>query len=222
LAAPPAGPAAPRERGGALLRSLTPLLADWLPRQRWFAGQGRPLGGLTLVSATELLPCPEPDGTAPRTGCIRPAHAGLLHLLVRTHRPGSADETVDCYQLLLGVRTVLPPDLAPARIGVPAAGPLGGRTVYEALHDPRLSGVLLERLRTPGRLGPLRFSHGPAAAVPPSGLPGRMLDADQSNSSVVYGSSYILKVFRRVGHGVNPDLELPLALARNGCARVPA
>lgn len=39
---------------------------------------------------------------------------------------------------------------------------------------------------------------------------------------MIYGDSYILKVFRRVGPGVNPDLELPRALAAAGCARVPA
>lgn len=230
-----AGARAPRERGTALLGSLTPLLADWLPRQRWFAGKGRPLGELSLVSATELLPVPEAAGTAAADAAAAGTAApGLLHLLVRTRQPGgrhttaaddgSAGEAVDCYQLLLGVRTVLPPELAHARIGSPAAGPLRGRTVYEGLHDPRLTGLLLERLRTPGRIGPLRFTPGPAGAGPavPSGLPARLLDAEQSNSSVVYGSAYILKVFRRVGHGVNPDLELPLALARHGCARVPA
>ncbi|MCF6525187.1 phosphotransferase [Streptomyces sp. JJ36] len=196
--------ATPRSGDHTLLDSLAPLLSAWLPGQRWFAGQGGSVGRLTLVSATELLPRPAPGASAP----------GLLHLLVRT---GQAD----CYQLLLGVREVLPPELAPARIGRPADGPLRGLTLYEALHDPRLTGVLLERLRTPGRLGPLRFTRAPGGAVP-SGPTGRLLDAEQSNSSVVYGSVCILKVFRRVGPGTNPDLELPLALARAGCAHVPA
>lgn len=208
----PADPAAPRAHGTALLRSLAPALAEWLPRQRWFAGKGRPLGDLTLVAATEMLPVPRDDDAG---------SPGLLHLLVRARRPAGPD-AVDCYQLLLGVRAVLPPGLAHARIGRPAAGPLRGRTVYEALHDPRLASVLLERFRTPGRNGPLRFTHGPHAVHVPAGLSPRLLDTEQSNSSVVYGSAYILKVFRRVGHGVNPDLELPLALARHGCDRVPA
>ena len=81
--------------------------------------------------------------------------------------------------------------------------------------------MLLERLRTPGRVGALRFLCAPNCAVP-SGLLPSPLAAEQSNSSVVYGNRYILKVFRRVERGVNPDLELPLALARHGCARVPA
>ncbi|PRH78915.1 maltokinase [Streptomyces solincola] len=193
----------------ALLPSLVPLLHEWLPRQRWFAGKGRPVTGFTLVSATELLPV---DTTGP----------GLVHLLVRVQQPGpngGGGAQGDCYQLLLGVRTHLPPGLAHARIGRVADGPLAGRTVYEGLSDPRLAALLMERLRTPGPLGPLRFAR---TALIPDGLTPRVLDAEQSNSSLVYGDAFILKVFRRVWSGANPDLELPLALARAGCERVPA
>ncbi|MGW8763124.1 maltokinase N-terminal cap-like domain-containing protein [Streptomyces sp. NPDC055815] len=191
----------------ALLPSLAPLLHEWLPRQRWFAGKGRRVTGFTLDAATELLPL---DGAGP----------GLLHLLVRVEQPGRpAGSPADCYQLLLGVRTQLPPRLGPALIGRIRQGPLAGRAVYEGLRDPRLAGLLYERLRTPGRTGPLRF-HA-TTALPPALAP-RMLDAEQSNSSIVYGDSFILKIFRRVSPGANPDLELPLALAGAGCARVPA
>ncbi|MGW6568744.1 maltokinase N-terminal cap-like domain-containing protein [Streptomyces sp. NPDC054975] len=191
----------------ALLPSLAPLLHEWLPRQRWFAGKGRRVTGFTLETATELLPL---DGTGP----------GLLHLLVRVEQPARpAGTPADCYQLLLGVRTQLPPRLAPALIGRIRQGPLAGRAVYEGLRDPRLAGLLYERLRTPGRIGGLTF-HGTDEL--PASLAPRVLDAEQSNSSLVYGDTYILKIFRRVSPGVNPDLELPLALAREGCARVPA
>ncbi|MFI1887003.1 maltokinase N-terminal cap-like domain-containing protein [Streptomyces jumonjinensis] len=203
-----------------LLPSLAPLLHSWLPRQRWFAGKDQPVTGFSLVSATELLP-------------VRGPGPGLLHLLVAVHRPASADELAhDCYQLLLGVRRTLPPHLAGALIGRPAAGPLAGRTVYEGLHDPRLAELILERLRTPGVLGPLRFDRfdrigrfggfGTGPGMSGGGLTARPLDAEQSNSSLVYGDAYILKFFRRVQPGPNPDLELPLALARAGCTRVPA
>ncbi|MFH9071638.1 maltokinase N-terminal cap-like domain-containing protein [Streptomyces alboflavus] len=216
---------------GALLASLDPLLRGWLPRQRWFAGKGRPVAGFDLVAATELLP----PG----------AEQGLLHLLVRVRQslPGAAPAAghelpPDCYQLLLGIRTELPPRLAPALIGHVTGGPLAGRTVYEALHDPRLAALLLERLRLPGRLGVLRFlrapGNGSAPGSPgspaagnahgidiPPGLVPRALGAEQSNSSLVYGDTFILKLFRRVVPGVNPDLELPLALAAQGCRRVP-
>ncbi|MGW2224492.1 maltokinase N-terminal cap-like domain-containing protein [Streptomyces formicae] len=208
----------PSVNSGALLASLDPLLRAWLPRQRWFAGKGRPISVLEPVAATELLPAGSPSG--------------LLHLLVRTRRPmapaqdvaaegRAAERATDCYQLLIGVRRTLPPHLAPALIGHVTEGPLAGFTVYEALHDPRLMALFLERLRMPGRHGVLRFERSPGTDIP-SGLAPRVLAAEQSNSSVVYGDTFILKLFRRVMPGVNPDLELPLRLAERGCARVPA
>ncbi|NJP52762.1 maltokinase [Streptomyces sp. SBST2-5] len=194
-----------------LLASLEPLLREWLPRQRWFAGKGRPVTGFTLVQATELLPAT--------------AKLGLYHLLVRAHQPllpghGGAESPGDCYQLLIGVREALPPRLAPALIGHVDAGPLAGRTVYEALHDTRPAELLLEALRTQARIGGLRFERDPHQEIR-GGLVPRLVTAEQSNSSVVYGDTFILKLLRRIVPGINPDLELPLALAREGCTRVP-
>jgi maltokinase len=193
-----------------LLASLDPLLREWLPRQRWFAGKGRPVTGFTPVAVTELLP---PDG-----------RLGLYHLLLRVHQPsvlGAETHPGDCYQLLIGVREALPPRLAPALIGHVEDGPLAGRTVYEALYDPRPAEVLLEALRTQARVGGLRFERDPRQEIR-EGLVARLMTAEQSNSSVVYGDTFILKLLRRVEPGINPDLELPLALAREGCPRVPA
>ncbi|MFJ8073219.1 maltokinase [Streptomyces sp. NPDC096176] len=191
-----------------LLQSLAPLLHQWLPGQRWFAGKGCAVAGFTPVSATELLPLKGPG-------------PGLLHLLVRVRQRDMPVRSADCYQLLIGVRETLPPALAPALIGHLTEGPLAGRTVYEGTRDPRLAGLLLERLRTPGSLGPLRFDRFDGAPAIPGDLPARPLDTEQSNSSLVYGDAYILKLFRRIHPGPNPDLELPLALARAGCERVP-
>ncbi|WP_367045053.1 maltokinase [Streptomyces sp. Je 1-332] len=198
----------------ALLASLDPLLRAWLPRQRWFAGKGRPITDFTLVSATELLP--------------PTAELGLLHLLVRVRQPqvpeqggGTPALPADCYQLLLGVRRELPPRLAPALIGHVTRGPLTGFTVYEALHDARMSGFLLEALRVRARVGKLRFERDTRKDIADDLAP-RLLAAEQSNSSLVYGDTFILKLFRRVVPGTNPDLELPLTLSREGCPQVPA
>ncbi|WP_327431843.1 maltokinase N-terminal cap-like domain-containing protein [Streptomyces sp. NBC_01236] len=210
-----------------LLASLDPLLREWLPRQRWFAGKGRPVTGFSLVAAVELLP--------------PTAKLGLLHLLVRAHQPltparGAAPHPGDCYQLLIGVREVLPPRLAPALIGHLEEGPLAGRTVYEALYDPRPAGVLLEALRTRARIGELRFERerrrgdGELRETRETretreirgDLVPRVVTSEQSNSSIVYGDTFILKLLRRIVPGTNPDLELPLVLSREGCIRVPA
>ncbi|WP_221356064.1 maltokinase N-terminal cap-like domain-containing protein [Streptomyces beigongshangae] len=185
-----------------LLTSLADLLRTWLPEQRWFAGKGRRVTELSLLSVTEL-------------------HPTCLHLLVRTGQTSSPSQPGDCYQLFLGVGDELPPRLAHARIGRASRGPLAGLTVYDALQEPRSADLLLERLRTAGTAGPLRFERDAKVSVP-AGLTPRLLGAEQSNTSLVYGDAYVLKVFRRVQPGVNPDLEVPWALARQGCTRVPA
>ena len=189
------------------MASLAGLLREWLPRQRWFAGKDRPVTDLGLLSMTELFP-------------------GCLHLLVHAGQsgmpaPGSGSPSGDCYQLLLGVREHLSPRLGRALIGRATVGPLAGLTVYDALQDPRSAQLLLERLRHPGAAGPLRFEADPSVPVP-AGLVPRVLEAEQSNSSLVYGDEFILKVFRRIQPGVNPDLEVSEALAQQGCGRVPA
>ncbi|WP_432157401.1 maltokinase N-terminal cap-like domain-containing protein [Streptomyces sp. bgisy153] len=188
--------------------ALGALLSEWLPRQRWFAGKDRPVEELRLLSMTELYP-------------------GCLHVLLQAGHAGvpapvGAAPTGDCYQLLLGVQEHHTPRLGRALIGRVAEGPLAGRTVYDALQDPRSAQLLLERMRHPGTLGPLVFESDPDAPPVPAGLAPRLMEAEQSNTSLVYGDAFILKVFRRIQPGVNPDLEVPVALAGQGCERVPA
>ncbi|CAM5538181.1 Maltokinase OS=Streptomyces tendae OX=1932 GN=GUR47_13675 PE=3 SV=1 [Streptomyces tendae] len=139
-----------------LLASLDPLLREWLPRQRWFAGKGRPVTGFSLVAATELLPAD--------------SRLGLHHVLVRAHQRhtaagGAAEEPGDCYQLLIGTREALPPRLAPALIGHVTEGPAAGRTAYDALYDTRPAEALLEALRTRARVGGLRFERAPGQDI---------------------------------------------------------
>lgn len=197
----------PRGATAQPTESFTGLLREWLPEQRWFAGKDRPVTDLRVLSMTRLFP-----------GCrhllLHAGHGGVPS-------PGNTPWAGDCYQLLLGARQHPSPYLGGAVIGRVQDGPMAGRTVYDALHDPRLTQSLLDRLRSPQVVGPLRFE-GDATQRVPAGLAPRLLDAEQSNSSLVYGEEFILKLFRRIQPGVNPDLEVPGALARQGCHRVPA
>jgi maltokinase len=45
--------------------------------------------------------------------------------------------------------------------------------------------------------------------------------AEQSNTSLIFGETYICKLFRRLTPGVNPDLEMNLGLSRVGCGAIP-
>src|SRR5918999_1238606 len=51
-------------------------------------------------------------------------------------------------------------------------------------------------------------SRGPCSAWWPADLPGRRLGSEQSNTSVTFGTRLILKHFRRLAEGRNPEEEM--------------
>ena len=53
-----------------------------------------------------------------------------------------------------------------------------------------------------------------------TGLDSLVLTTEQSNTSLVFGEESILKVFRRISPGPNPDLEVTTALHRLGSSQV--
>jgi maltokinase len=170
-------------------------LATWLVKQRWFAGKGRGLRDLAIVADTEIV------GGDPE----------LRHLIITV----SHGTTVDYYQVLAGLRRELPERLWHADIG--AAG--DGREVYDALHDSDLTKSLLAAMADQSTVGSLQMRKVPGARFG-TGLDSLVLTSEQSNTSLVYGDESILKVFRRLSPGPNPDLEVTTALARLGSPHV--
>jgi maltokinase len=172
-------------------------LAEWLPRQRWFAGKGTPITGVATVAETALV-----DGDP-----------GLRHLMVAVSSGG----TTDSYQVFAGTRSQIPDRLEHALIG-----PIGdGVMAYDGLHDPELTAVLLTAIAGEEPMGPLRFARMPGAVID-TGLESLVLTAEQSNTSLLFGEQAILKVFRRPSPGPNPDLEVPAALAGLGSPHIAA
>jgi maltokinase len=170
-------------------------LATWLVRQRWFAGKGRELRDLAIVADAEIV-SGDPE---------------LRHLIITV----SHGTTVDYYQVLAGLRRRLPARLRHARIG--ASG--DGRQAYDALHDSDLTKSLLDAIAAGTSVGSLQM-HRIAGAEFGTGLDSLVLSGEQSNTSLVYGDESILKVFRRLSPGPNPDLEVSTALARLGSPHV--
>ncbi|HEX5289141.1 MAG TPA: phosphotransferase [Streptosporangiaceae bacterium] len=186
---------------------LAGLLAAWLPRQRWFAGKGAPVGSLTITTDATLAAGDVAAGEAAQN---RPA---LRHLVITV---GQAGVTPDArYQVLVGLRREVPDGLAHAVIGeLP-----DGTAAYDALHDPDLASCLLAGMAEQRTAGPLEFRREPG--VPFGTWAGsRVIAAEQSNTSVVFGEAAILKVLRRLFPGANPDLEVAAALARLGSVHV--
>jgi maltose alpha-D-glucosyltransferase/alpha-amylase len=56
--------------------------------------------------------------------------------------------------------------------------------------------------------GTLMFEKGNSAGFSENVLDSSVLDADQSNSAIIYGDRYFMKFFRKLFYGENPDLEM--------------
>ncbi len=89
---------------------------------------------------------------------------------------------------------------------------LEGAEVRDALDDPDFCDALLALIaseaRVPGARGELVAARTRAFAGPAAGVRGRRLAGEQSNTSIVFGDALILKHFRRLAAGPNPDVEV--------------
>src|SRR5262249_57187079 len=94
-----------------------------------------------------------------------------------------------------------------------------GRKAYDALQDAGWTKPLLAALAAESSVGSLQVHKVPGARFR-TGLDSLVLSGEQSNTSLVFGEESILKVFRRLSPGPNPDLEVTTALARLGSPHV--
>lgn len=180
------------------VEELVPHLPEWLGRQRWFGAKGREVSAVEVVSATSLT------DTEP-----------LLDLLVLAVSFADGGP-VQHYQLLLGRREAARGELEHVTIGR-----VGGLCAYDALWDHTASAWLLESVRSGRTVGDVRFvAEENAPLAPPT--PGRVMGAEQSNTSVVFGEQTIMKLFRRLNPGVNPDVEVHRALRSVGSSDIAA
>ncbi|MFI9271095.1 hypothetical protein ACIGXM_10350 [Kitasatospora sp. NPDC052896] len=182
---------------------LTAALTHWLPRQRWFADKGRSVRRVALLHQLPFAEATEAGGPA-----------GAL-VVVRVDFVDSAQSTD--YLLPLGARTVLPSGLR-----IQAVAELPGAVVYDALEDPELVTRLVRLIAAGESGGGVRFEPElPAFRPSEQRLASRRLGVEQSNSSVVVDDQYLLKVFRKLVPGTNPDLELQRLLRDAKSTQVP-
>lgn len=205
-----------------ILHALTEQLAAWMPRQRWYAHK---TGGAPQVEVTGWAPL------SCRTDAL------VLTVVIQAL---PADGPGALYQVPIVLRH---PEDAPttaelgSEIGVLAVhgGPL---RVDDATRDPAGRHALLTQLLSgaPALGDRVRLSvqPGPAAAdqLPWAGaranapVHSRILSGEQSNTSLIFEQAgtrpLIMKLFRILSDGENPDVQLQGALSAAGCDRVPA
>jgi maltokinase len=172
------------------MTALTGLLREWMPQQRWFGGKGR-----------------EWAGVAEESFFLDRSHPVLsIHRVTVTY----ADGATDTYLVPLSWRDHPVDELASALVG---AVPHEDRETYayDAMRDRDATASWLSHLAEAAVVGPLRFLPADGAEIP-AGLPGDVISTEQSNTSLVYGHQAILKLFRRLEPGLNPDVEIHAAL----------
>ncbi|MBN2428926.1 MAG: maltose alpha-D-glucosyltransferase [Deltaproteobacteria bacterium] len=83
-----------------------------------------------------------------------------------------------------------------------------------------LLNVMAQRRRFAGQVGKLKTFSQKAVrqrlATEEYPLEPRTMGVEQSNTSIVFGDTYVLKIFRRLDTGINPDLEIGSFLTEKG------
>ncbi|WP_328580714.1 maltokinase N-terminal cap-like domain-containing protein [Streptomyces sp. NBC_00370] len=195
---------APLPSASAVLRSAEVRrgLAAWLPEQRWFAGSGGTPAGLRVTGVHRFT---HDSADASSAGAFVHAHV---------RGDGGADGTT--YLLALGMTrgTVVP-------VGSSLVARVGALTVYDALSDAALVNALVRHIVEGHTMDGVSYRpEAHAGPAPRAGLPVRPLAAEQSNSSVIAGEQYILKLFRRPGPGPSADLTVHRLLRDAGSPHV--
>lgn len=191
--------------------ALEALLPEYLQGRRWFGGKAQPIRCVTIA---EAIPIPQDFPQA------------FLALILVEYEEGKSET----YRLPL---VCVPSDEsarmkdvpgAIARIAVQGARNQAEGVLRDAMwvtsflnsfldllaRGTRYRGPFGEITATPTRV----FDQILQSATLP--LEPSPMKAEQSNTSVVYGEHFILKLYRRAEEGINPDLEIGRFLTESG------
>ena len=185
--------------------ALSGVLTGYIRGRRWFAGKAR---YIRSVSIQDVIP-------------MEQGHCDVRLLLVEVeYAEGEPETYILPITFTSGERVDQiikdSPNAVVARLEPVGRNASPSGIVYDALFDPGFNHLLLESVANRRRF---RGERGEILAVP-----GRVfrrvagpdcpqlepvpLKVEQSNTSVAYGDRLMLKLFRRLGEGLNPDLEM--------------
>ncbi len=196
------------EKRMALYEDLRLALPEQLPaylaKQRWFGGKARRIHSAGILD-------------------LVPLQTGQLDAFLLLARVEYETGMGDTYVLAMIVSQAASGQQAAdgGELRIRGIGDVNGSAVLtDALQNEQFLSWLLDavevKLVSKGVRGELRASYTAIfqdiRSNSGDGLHPRLLRGEQSNSSVAYGDRLILKFFRRVEEGVNPDLEIGLFL----------
>jgi maltokinase len=176
-------------------------LVDFVVAQRWFGSKSRDVTHVRVLAAPLIR-----------------RQAPLLVLALVEVRFDTG--THELYQLPLGFR----PTAETWSAG--AVAEVDGWVAYDALADPALARELVHLVRSGAALrseqGTVEFRQLRATEPSVDLLEARPLGGEQSNTSVVFGDQLILKSYRRIEAGTNPELEVLRFLTEQGFPNIAA
>lgn len=190
------------------LAGFTATLQDWLPSRRWFRGKAR---AIESVGIRERIAVPVKGREA------------FLALLDVTYADGGAELYVLPMACAFGRRAAAIardwPRLALANVALER--PRKNGVLYDAIVDKDFCRELLaltaQGHKLAGRRGDVEAEAAPLLrkirrerGLNMEPVVGK---AEQSNSSIIYKGTLILKFFRRLDAGINPELEIERFLA---------
>ncbi len=180
-------------------------LPDYLPHCRWFRGKAR---SIRSAAITDAIPISENHGSA---------HLTIVNV---DYRNAEAETYVLPMALATGENAAAVkarwPERVIAQLRFVGHEDAGEGVLYDAVADPEFSKTLLAMIerhrRVKGATGELtaaaaRYFHEVRGPRNASCEP-RVLSAEQTNTSIVFGDRMILKLFRRLDPGINPDVEM--------------
>ena len=177
------------------------VLLEWVAAQRWFGSKSRGMGHLNVLDAIALR-TEEPPLTAAFLEARFPAGTHELYQLLVSARPASDGWEQGVIDSVYET------------------------TVYDALTDPAEAAALARLMQdsavVDGSNAQARFRWTGDVAPPGEQPEVRSIGVEQSNSSIVFDDRLILKVFRRLEPGDNPELEMLRFLSAHGFGNIPA
>ena len=193
--------------------ALEAILPGFLRHRRWFSGKGRPLRSAII---TESIP-------VTHDGCR--SYLALTQIDYLASDPemyliglSFASESQAAQALSQDGRSIL------ARLETAE----GSGVLYDAVHDRGFVIALLDLIDREDQIsGPkgrvLAIQTEKFDELRGQGMPvePRVMGVEQSNTSVVFGERLILKLFRKLDVGTNPDLEIGRFLSEHGFFNTP-
>jgi maltose alpha-D-glucosyltransferase / alpha-amylase len=186
--------------------SLEQTLLNDISRHRWFAAKARKLRSLKII-----------DEVPVRTSISAAALSAWLVIVQVDY----ADAEPELYAMPLAMASQERADLLlkdkPFAIiaRILARGGEEPRVLYDAVHDPAYCQAMFDTIarkrRHRGGKGELfgtSSGHYRQLAAGMTSRDAALPGAEQSNSSVIFDQRFIMKLYRRIEPGLNPDLEM--------------